>query len=129
MRFLTEDEVDRIHRRQLRPGDETGGRRREAVRRCLAAAEAVADEGVASSAAAYATEIACSQPYADANQRTAAAAAIVFLTLNGWALPADERPRYVQIVRGLREDPQTAGELKRFLEGHLERMTGRGEGT
>jgi death on curing protein len=58
-------------------------------------------------AAAYLFQVALNHPFVDGNKRTAAAAAILFLELNGWLLKADESALAETVLTVAR------GELKR----------------
>lgn len=53
-------------------------------------------------AAAYAFHIAMDQAFVDGNKRTGAAAAVIFLKLNGWELSMEE-DRFEEVMRSVAE--------------------------
>ena len=103
-KFLTLEEVIRIHDRQLAA---TGGLAGVRDRGLLASAVempkaswggAFLHEDVFAMAAAYAFHIAENQPFIDGNKRTAIVAADVFLSLNGVDLPRATEPLYEAMI-------------------------------
>lgn len=68
-------------------------------------------------AAAYLYGICRNHPFVDGNKRTAAAAAITFLDLNGIEIEASEDKLY-DLVIGVAEGRVTKDAVASFLEGH-----------
>ena len=103
--FLSLDEVLAIHADQLaRYGGFDGLRDQEALNTALAAPEARMNnrwvhDDLAGMAAAYLYQLARYRPFVDANKRTAVAATLVFLALNGVAVTADPT-ELAELVRG-----------------------------
>lgn len=95
--FLALEDVLEIHAAQLaRYGGQDGIRDRGLLLSAMAQPEMsfageFLHEDLFAMAAAYAIHIAENQPFIDGNKRTAFQAADVFLTLNGFDLPASKR--------------------------------------
>ena len=95
--FLSLEDVLEIHAAQLdRYGGQDGLRDRGLLLSAMAQPEMsfsgeFLHEDLFAMAAAYAFHIAENQPFIDGNKRTAFQAADVFLTLNGFDLPASKR--------------------------------------
>jgi death-on-curing protein len=95
-RFLDLDEVLEIHEDQLaRHGGSAGLRDAGLLESALAMPRAsfggqYAHPDVFEMAAAYLFHLAKNHPFVDGKKRVALAAALVFLRLNGWALPGGD---------------------------------------
>jgi death on curing protein len=68
-------------------------------------------------AAAYLFHIAKNHPFLDGNKRTALAAALVFLWLNGFRLVSDENSIY-ELVAGVASGSKVKSEAAVFLKNH-----------
>lgn len=122
-RFLTPDEVLRLHDRELeRHGGQAGERDLVLLFSAIGQPEASfggewLHEGLFHMAAAYAFHIAENQPFLDGNKRTGLAAALTFLKLNGENL-RDPEGRLVQAmmqIAGKTLDKQGLAALLRDL--------------
>jgi len=80
-------------------------------------AGALLHESVPQIAAAYLFHIARNHPFLDGNKRTALAAAIVFLELNGWVLEA-EPDELTTTVLGVADGTISKPALGVFFEAH-----------
>jgi len=124
--FLTLDEVYRIHARSLAEhGGSDGVRDPGLVESALASAKNVfyyAHGDVFDVAAGYAFHLAESQAFNDGNKRTAAAAAITFLTLNDVRFPKDDGSVYnalIEIAQKRLDKPGLANVLRTVVEKKL----------
>ena len=105
-RFLTVDEVVRIHRDQIRRyGGMVGIRDSQLLQSAVAQPEATFDaellhRDLFEMAAAYLYHIVCNHPFLDGNKRTGAAAALVFLLLNDVTVRVRE-DEFVELVLGV----------------------------
>jgi len=95
-RFLTIEEITTLHETAIfQHGGSLGQRDKAALESALAQPRHVFDDQFAHAfpfdmAAVYAFHICMNHPFVDGNKRTAFAAAVVFLRLNGFNLEADE---------------------------------------
>ena len=71
-------------------------------------------------AAAYLFHLAKNHPFFDGNKRTALAAALVFLELNGWSLDADP-DELTETVLGVAAGAASKAALAVFFETHARR--------
>ena len=98
--FLTVEEVVALHHEQIERYGGLGGVRDKALLESAVAAPRSSFEGellhesVFHAAAAYAFHLAQNQPFLDGNKRTALAAALVFLDLNGYEVLDSEGSLY-----------------------------------
>lgn len=101
-RFLTLDEVFYLHEESLkRFGGSTGVGDSGLIESAMGSAQNAywyGQGGVFEIAAAYAFHIAEAQAFVDGNKRTGAAAAIMFLTLNGKRVPKDDGSVYASMI-------------------------------
>jgi death-on-curing protein len=121
--FLTLDEVLSLHAEQVRLfGGSPGIRGVGLLESAMGSVEATFDgaflhETVFAMAAAYLHGICRSHPFLDGNQRTAAAAALTFLEMNGIEVDADEDAFY-DLVIGVAEGRVSKAAVTVFLEKH-----------
>jgi death-on-curing protein len=122
-RFLTISEVLYLHDESLkRFGGSSGIREPGLVESALGSAQNAFWYGHGSLfdiAAAYAFHIAESQSFVDGNKRTAAAAAITFLRVNGIGFPKDDGSVYramIQIAEKRLDKPGLAAMLRLMAE-------------
>ena len=103
IRFLAVAEVITIHDDMIqRYGGGTGIREISLLESAVSMPEATFGEvflhdSLPSMAAAYCFHLVSNHPFVDGNKRVGAAAAVVFLKLNGWALVA-EQDAYADVV-------------------------------
>ena len=122
-RFLTLEDVFFLHRDQItRYGGTHGLRDLGLLESALATPAATfggdyLHEGLPQMAAAYVFHIAKNHPFLDGNKRTALAAAIAFLGLNGWSLHADP-DELADAVLGVAGGTVSKAALAVFFEGH-----------
>jgi death-on-curing protein len=122
-RFLTISEVLYLHDKSLeRYGGSAGIREPGLVESALGSAQNAFWYGhgnLFEIAAAYAFHIAESQSFVDGNKRTAAAAAIAFLRVNGIRFPKDDGSVYramIQIAEKRLDKPGLAAVLRVLVE-------------
>jgi death-on-curing protein len=122
--FLTLDEALLIHADQIRRyGGRRGVRDLALLRSALAMPEASYDgvylhTSIEEMAAAYLFHIARNHPFVDGNKRAALAAALVFLSLNGYQLVAGEDELTDHVV-GVAEGRIGKAEAAVFLAARL----------
>ena len=121
--FLTFDEVLSLHAEQIRVfGGSSGIRDVGLLESAMGSVEATFDdaflhETLFSIAAAYLYGICRNHPFVDGNKRTAAAAALTFLEMNGTEVDADEDEFY-DLVIGVAEGRVSKAAVTVFLEKH-----------
>ena len=121
--FLTLDEVLSLHAEQIRLfGGSPGIRDVGLLESATGSVEATFDdaflhETVFAMAAAYLHGICRNHPFVDGNKRTAAAAALTFLEMNGIEVDADEDDFY-DLVIGVAEGRVSKAAVTVFLETH-----------
>ncbi len=121
--FLTPDEVLAIHEDQItRYGGRHGVRDLNLLFSALGTPPATFDGVLLHNdrfemAAAYLYHIARNHPFVDGNKRTAIAAALVFLWLNGFRMHADE-DSLTDLVLGVAAGKITKAEAAVFLKAH-----------
>ena len=112
-RFLTLDEVLYLHDESLRRfGGSAGIGDPGLIESALGSAQnaySYGQGGLFEIAAAYAFHIAQAQAFIDGNKRTGAAAAILFLTLNGRRIPKDDGSVYAALIDVARKRLDKAG--------------------
>jgi death-on-curing protein len=122
--FLALEDVLEIHAAQLaRYGGQDGIRDRGLLLSAMAQPEMsfageFLHEDLFAMAAAYAFHIAENQPFIDGNKRTAFQAADVFLTLNGFDLPASKRWQVamIEIAKRTLDKPGLALLFRKFAK-------------
>lgn len=121
--FLGLDEAALIHRDQLeRYGGSPGIRDIELLQSAVAMPAAGSGEeylhtDIYEMAAAYLFHIIRNHPFVDGNKRTGAVAAVVFLTMNGIELHADEKS-FESMVRSVAEGNTGKAEAAEFFRKH-----------
>jgi death on curing protein len=121
--FLTLDEVLALHQDQIeRYGGSSGVRDLGLLESALGSAAATFDgeflhQTVVEMAAAILYGVCRNHPFVDGNKRTAVAAALIFLELNGHDVHAPEGEFY-DLVIGVAEGRVTKSEVAVFLNGH-----------
>jgi death-on-curing protein len=121
--FLTLDEVFVIHEEQMRLfGGPSGLRDAGLLQSAMGNVEATFDgvylhESIFEMAAAYLCGICRNHPFLDGNKRTAAAAALMFLDINGIDVSADENDLY-DLVIGVAEGQVSKAAVAVFLQAH-----------
>jgi death-on-curing protein len=121
--FLTLDEVLSLHAEQIRLfGGLSGIRDLGLLLSATGGVEATFDgtflhETIFSMAAAYLYGICRNHPFLDGNKRTAVAAALTFLEMNGLEVDADEDAFY-DLVIGVTEGRVSKASVTVFLEQH-----------
>jgi death-on-curing protein len=121
--FLTFDEVLSLHAEQIRLfGGSTGIRDVGLLQSAVGSTEATFDgvflhETLLAMAATYLYGICRNHPFIDGNKRTAVAAALTFLELNGVEVDADEDAFY-DLVIGVAEGRVSKASVTVFLEDH-----------
>lgn len=121
--FLTLDEVLSLHAEQVHLfGGSSGIRDVGLLESAVGSVEATFDgaflhETVFAMAAAYLHGICRNHPFLDGNKRTAAAAALTFLEMNGVEVDADEDAFY-DLVIGVAEGRVSKAAVTVFLEKH-----------
>ena len=121
--FLTLDEVLSLHAEQIRLfGGSFGIRDLGLLQSATGSVEATFDgaflhETIFSMAAAYLYGICRNHPFIDGNKRTAVAAALTFLEMNGVEVDAGEDPFY-DLVIGVAEGLVSKASVTVFLEQH-----------
>ena len=119
--FLTLDEVFSLHAEQIRLfGGASGIRDIGLLESAVGSAEATFDgaflhETIFAMAAAYLHGICRNHPFLDGNKRTAVAAALTFLEMNGIEVDADEDAFY-ELVIGVAEGRVSKAAVSVFLE-------------
>ncbi len=122
--FLGIDEIIEIHRDQIkRYGGMSGIRDMNLLQSAVAMPAAGFGEHYVHSdlfemAAAYLFHIVCNHPFFDGNKRTGAAAAIIFLALNGIELDADEQP-FEEIVWSVAEGKASKASIADFFRQNV----------
>jgi death on curing protein len=122
--FLSFEQVIKINRDQVeRYGGSLGVRDSGLLQSAVAAPAASFDgkylhEDLAAMAAAYLFSIVRNHPFIDGNKRTAAVAAIVFLTLNGRDLEADQAA-FENTVMAIAQGKMQKEELTRFIRKNI----------
>jgi len=122
--FLSLAEVLEIHRDQIeRYGGKTGIRDLELLQSALAMPAAgfsgrYLHGNLFEMAAAYLFHIVRDHPFVDGNKRTGAVAALVFLSLNGMEIEADE-DIFEQMVRAVAEGKMDKSAIAEFFREHL----------
>jgi death on curing protein len=118
-RFLRLPEVHELHRLSLEQhGGSAGVREPGLVESALASAENIlwyADGDLADIAAGYAFHLAESQAFIDGNKRVGAAAAIIFLEMNGFSIPSAADDEIFDALIGLADKRLTKQDLARLL--------------
>ncbi len=104
LRWLTAKAVEAIHEQLIaRYGEVSGLRVAGLLASAVARPQNLAAYGrttsVASLAAAYAWGLLRNHPFLDGNKRTALAAMVVFLELNGWELSCSEAEETAMVLR------------------------------
>jgi death-on-curing protein len=123
-RFLALDEVLRVHDTQVRLfGGSSGVRDMGLLSSALGNAEATFDgqllhETLFEMAAAYLYGICRNHPFVDGNKRTAAAAAMTFLDMNGEEIEAAEDDLYALVI-GVAEGRVSKASVAVFFEQHV----------
>jgi death-on-curing protein len=121
--FLTLDEVLSLHAEQIRLfGGSSGIRDLGLLESATGSVQATFDgvflhETVVAMAAAYLHGICRNHPFLDGNKRTAVAAALTFLEMNGIEVDADEDTFY-DLVIGVAEGRVSKAAVAVFLEKH-----------
>jgi death-on-curing protein len=121
--FLGLDEVIEIHQDQIkRYGGPAGIRDMELLKSAIAMPPAsfggdYLHKNIYEMAAAYLFHIANNHPFIDGNKRTGAAAAIVFLLINGIEMNIDE-DSLEKLVRSVAEGKTGKLEITRFFKGN-----------
>jgi death-on-curing protein len=122
-RFLTLEDILFLHRDQIaRYGGMGGVRDMGSLESALATPAATfggryLHEGIPHMAAAYLFHIAKNHPLLDGNKRSALAAAIAFLGLNGWILDADP-DELTDVVLAVAAGTLTKPRLAVLFESH-----------
>ena len=121
--FLTLDEVLSLHAEQIRLfGGSSGIRDLGLLESAMGTVEATFDgaflhETLFAMAAAYLHGICRNHPFVDGNKRTAVAAALTFLEMNGIEVDADADAFY-ELVIGVAEGHVSKAAVAVFLEKH-----------
>jgi death-on-curing protein len=121
--FLSLDEMLSLHQEQIeRFGGSSGVRDVGLLESAMANVAAtfggtVLHETLHEMAAAYLYRICRNRPFVDGNKRTAAAAALVFLEMNGIEIEADEDAFYDLVIR-VAEGTSSKAVVAVFLETH-----------
>ncbi len=121
--FLALDEVLALHEDQIaRYGGRPGVRDLDLLISSIGTPSATFDgkflyEDVFEMAAAYLYHVSRNHPFVDGNKRTALAAALVFLRINGFRLAAEEDPMTDLVVR-VATGEATKAEAAVFLKAH-----------
>lgn len=121
--FLTLDEVLSLHAEQIRLfGGSSGLRDLGLLESALGSVEATFDgeflhETLFAMAAAYLHAVCRNHPFLDGNKRTAVAAALTFLEMNGIEVDANE-DRFYDLVIGVAEGRVSKAVVAVFLEKH-----------
>ena len=124
--FLTLEEVLAIHQDQIARYGGSAGLRDLRLLQSAIATPAVTFDGaflhrtVIEMAAAYLFHIAQNHAFVDGNKRTALAAALVFLWINGLRIRADEDD-LVELVLGVASGSRSKADVAVFLDRHRER--------
>jgi death-on-curing protein len=122
--FLTLDEVLSLHEEQIRLfGGSAGARDTNLLLSAIGNVEATfgevfLHETIFEMAAAYLYGICRNHPFVDGNKRTAVAAALTFLDMNGIEVDADEDEFY-DLVIGVAEGRVSKASIAVFLEDHV----------
>lgn len=124
--FLTFDEVLSLHAEQIRLfGGASGIRDVALLQSALGSAEATFEgsflhETIFAMAAAYLYGICRNHPFLDGNKRSAVAASLTFLALNGVEIDAEENAFYAVVI-GIAEGRVRKEAVTDFLEEHASR--------
>jgi death-on-curing protein len=124
-RFLTSEEVLRIHRAQLDAFGGLAGVRDVNLLESAVAAAASKFAGeflhmdLCEMAAAYAFHITKNHPFFDGNKRVGAAAAAMFVELNGWHFIADP-DAFVDVSLSLARGEMSKAAVAEFLRANVE---------
>lgn len=123
-RFLTLSEVVEVHRDQIDRYGGSHGLRDEGLLEAAVQAPAAFFGGaflhgdLIEMASAFLFSLAKNHPFVDGNKRTATAAALVFLALNGVKIRADE-PTFSDLVIAVASGAATREEVVKLLREHL----------
>ena len=121
--FLTLDEVLSLHEDQIRRYGGSGGVRdlgllQSAIGNVMATFDgAFLHQSLFEMAAAYLFHICRNHPFVDGNKRTAVAAALIFLEMNGVEIDAGEKDFY-DLAIGVAEGKVTKAAVAVFFEEH-----------
>lgn len=121
--FLTLDEVLALHEDQIALyGGSSGARDLGLLQSAMGNAEATfggefLHGSLFEMAAVYLYGICRNPPFIDGNRRTAVAAALIFLEMNGIEVDADES-RFYDLVIGVASGTVSKAAVAVFLEGH-----------
>lgn len=124
--FLTLDEVLSLHEEQIRLfGGSSGVRETNLLLSAIGNVEATfgevfLHETIFEMAAAYLYGICRNHPFVDGNKRSAVAAALTFLDMNGIEVDAEENEFY-DLVIGVAEGRVSKAAIAVFLEDHARR--------
>jgi len=120
-KFLNIDLAIRLHRMAIeRHGGMAGIRDQGGLESALAQPEAsfggdLLHPTIFDQAAAYLFHIAKNHPFLDGNKRAALACALVFLEMNGYAVPADENDALEALTWRVAEGRADKAEAARYL--------------
>jgi death-on-curing protein len=120
--FLTLDEILSLHEDQIRRhGGSTGVRDLGLLQSAIGTVTATFDgsflhETLFEMAAAYLFHISRNHPFIDGNKRTAIAAALTFMEMNGVEIDADENALY-DLVIGIAAGKLTKADAAVFFQG------------
>lgn len=124
--FLTLDEVLSLHEEQIRLfGGSSGVRETGLLLSAIGNVEATfgevfLHETIFEMAAAYLYGICRNHPFVDGNKRTAVAAALTFLDMNGIEVDAEENEFYGLVI-GVAEGRVSKAAIAVFLDDHARR--------
>lgn len=122
--FLTLDEVLAIHADQIRRYGGTGAIREITLAQSAIGTPSATFDGkflhatLGEMAAAYAFHIAQNHPFLDGNKRTALAAALVFLAMNGHRIDAGE-DELVELMLGVADGRMSKAEVAVFFANRM----------
>lgn len=123
--FLTLDDVLAIHHDQLeRYGGGSGIRDMNLLKSAIAMPAVSFDgaylhESLPEMSAAYLFHVAQNRPFVDGNKRTALAAALMFVWMNGLRIDVDQHDELYDLVIGVARGIKTKAEIAVFLAAHL----------
>lgn len=126
--FLTLEEVIAIHEEVIRryggtPGIRDRGLLESAINMPQASfAETFLHEDLQGMAAAYLFHLVANHPFIDGNKRVGAAAADVFLGMNGWQLAADQN-MYADFVLDVAAGRREKKNVLEFFRDHSTRLS------
>ncbi len=121
--FLDLDQVTAIHQSQLDLHGGSAGLRDEGLlRSALSQPEASFDgkwlhADLYEMASAYLFSLVGNHPFVDGNKRVGAAAAVIFLRLNGIAMEADQ-DAYTELILAIASDRASREDVVAFLRAH-----------